>query len=153
MLTSPAPDAPAYPGTNASAAEILALANAYREAALWLFENGPRGSSLKRAPFRLCAIHAVELYFNADLLTNGMAPQEVRAHMHNLTVRARLALESGMVLDGRTAEHLQKLTDNREYLVNRYGPELLAACSNPTRLKATLEEIAEIVTQRVLSAA
>lgn len=153
MLTSPESDAPAYPGANASAADVIALADVYRAAALLLFEQGPRGKRLSRAPFRLCAIQAIELYLNAELLAQGMAPEQVRGHLHNLTVRMRHATENGLVLRVRTAQHLEKLTEDREYLVTRYGPELAANCSEPTRLMATLEEVARKASQRVLAAA
>lgn len=67
----------AYPGSRASAAEIFALAEEYRLAAEGLMLNGrPRGP-ISRAPARLCAIHAIELYLNAFLLAGGAEVIEV----------------------------------------------------------------------------
>jgi hypothetical protein len=60
-----------YPGSNASAREILNLADAYRAAALSLFATGSRGRSPAAAPARLCAVHAIELYLNAYLRHAG----------------------------------------------------------------------------------
>jgi hypothetical protein len=55
-------------------------------------------------------------------------------------------MASGLVLRKRTVAHLNKLTESREYLVTRYGPELSTSLSQINRLMATLEEVARKVT-------
>ena len=130
-----------YPGSTAAPDEILALADEYRRAAHALIP-GRKGAPLSRAPGRLCAIHAIELYLNVFLLTMGAAPKDVRGHLHNLSALAEKAIANGLVLRKRTANHLRKLTDDREYLVSRYGPELTATLSQTNRLLATLDEVA-----------
>ena len=59
--------------------------------------------------------------------------------------RTRLAVEKGLSLRRRTAEHLIRLSDQRDYLVVRYGPEQLGDLSEINRMFATLKEIAEKV--------
>lgn len=131
-----------YPGAAAAPEEIVALADEYRHAAVALMGAGRKGDPLSHAPGRLCAIHAIELYLNAFLLAGGASPEEVRSHIHDLAVRAERAICSGLVLRKRTAEHLQKMTKDREYLVSRYGPEMTSTFSQINRLMATLDEVA-----------
>jgi hypothetical protein len=41
----------------------------------------------------------------------------------------------------KTAEHLQAMTERREYLISRYAPELTSQHTELNRLQATLEEV------------
>lgn len=134
-----------YPGETASPAEIFALAEEYRMAAQSLVTLGRAKSPLSRAPGRLYAIHAIELYLNAYLLSSGASPQEIRAHVHNLKERSDRARASGLILRKRTAEHLIKMTEEREYFISRYGPEMATSLSEINRLVATMEEVARKV--------
>jgi hypothetical protein len=138
--------AKSYPGEGARAPQVLALADAYRRAALSL---DAKGSVYGRAPRHLAAIHAIELYLNALLLHDGMAAGCVRGLQHDLASRTRLAMEKGLSLRRRTAEHLASMTGNREYLVARYAPEMQVALSRDSRLMATLDEVARKVGQRL----
>ncbi|MEM7635327.1 MAG: hypothetical protein AAF299_12245, partial [Pseudomonadota bacterium] len=61
------PESEPYPGATASAQQVLQLANEYRTAAHTLLAQGKKKQPLSRAPCRLSAIHAIELYFNALL--------------------------------------------------------------------------------------
>ena len=88
-------------------------------------------------------MHAIELYLNAFLLAGGTPPEQVRSHFHNLAARTESAIASGLVLRKRTAEHLRKMTEDREYLVSRYGPEMTSTLSELNRLMATLEEVSK----------
>ncbi|HWV43196.1 MAG TPA: hypothetical protein VN004_16345, partial [Pseudorhodoplanes sp.] len=74
MATQPQP----YPGGNASAEQVFRLAEEYRTAANALAKIARPGVPLSRAPFRLIAIHAIELYLNALLLIEGEKPCKVR---------------------------------------------------------------------------
>ena len=67
-----------YPGEDATALEVLLLADEYRKAAATLLPTGRRGKPLSRAPYRLVAIQAVELYLNALMLSRGRPSSEVR---------------------------------------------------------------------------
>jgi hypothetical protein len=133
---------PLYPGEIATSAELLRLADEYRQAALVIAGQGRRGDPISRAPYRLAAIQAVELYLNAHLLHSGSEPARVRGLQHDLAARADLAIESGLVLRKRTAAHLKAMASSREYLVTRYGPELASTLSQVNRLAATLDEVA-----------
>lgn len=134
-----------YPGETASADQILRLAAEYRAAAHALRPLGRRGHPLSRAPFRLTAIHAIELYLNALLLHTGHDPAEIRGLRHDLAARAERALAGGLTLRQRTANHLSAMTGAREYLVTRYGPEMTVETSQINRLSATLDEVADKV--------
>ena len=131
-----------YPGHLATPTALLELAEEYRYAALQIAELGRKGDPISRAPYRLVAIHAVELYLNAMLLHAGHKPADIRGLKHDLAARTEIALAGGLVLRKRTAEHLKKLASSREYLVSRYGPELSSSLSQVNRLAATLDEIA-----------
>ncbi len=136
-----------YPGDVATPAQVQALADEYRKASMILLGLGRRGAPLTRAPFRLTAIHAVELYLNSFLLRRGHSPAQIRGLQHDLWARAKLALAAGLNLRKRTAEHLRSLSEGREYLASRYGPELAATMSQINRLVATLDEVANKVTK------
>jgi hypothetical protein len=69
-------------------------------------------------------------------------PAQIRGLQHNLQARAERALAAGLNLRKRTAEHLRRLSEGREYLASRYGAELAATLSQTNRLLATLEEVA-----------
>ena len=140
----------AYPGSEASAAEVCSLAAEYRLAAQSLLRSARKGKPLSRAPSRLCAIHAIELYLNAFFLHFGESPEQVRSRQHNLAERAQAALERGLILRKKTAEHLARMTRDREYLATRYGPELATSLSEVNRLMATLDEVGSKVTAVLL---
>jgi hypothetical protein len=136
-----------YPGAGANAGDMLRYAGAYHAAALALLTAGRDGDPLARAPARFCAVHAIELYLDAFLRSLGESPCRLRAHHHNLVMRAALAIQHGLSLRRKTALHLVRLTADREYLVLRYGPERCAAVCELNRLTASLEEIARKVRQ------
>ncbi|CDX60452.1 conserved hypothetical protein [Mesorhizobium plurifarium] len=135
-----------YPGELASAQQVHELAEEYRKGANLLLQLGRPGKALTRAPFRLAAIHAIELYLTALLLHRGHNPNQIRKMHHDLSARTEHTLAAGLRLRAKTAKHLQSLSQNREYLVTRYGPELAATASQINRLTATLEEVAAKVT-------
>ncbi|WP_246696331.1 hypothetical protein [Mesorhizobium sp. SARCC-RB16n] len=135
-----------YPGELASPQQIYELAEEYRKAATLLLPLGRSGKPLTWAPFRLSAIHAVELYLTALLLHRGHNPNEIRKMQHDLAARTEHALQAGLRLRVKTANHLRSLSQNREYLVTRYGPELAATVSQINRLTATLDQVAAKVT-------
>jgi hypothetical protein len=139
------PEAVLYPGAQAGPEEILALAEEYRRAATSLLPQGRKGEPISRAPARLCAIHAIELYLNAFLLRSGETATRVRGLQHDLRARTDVCVGKGLILRSRTIAHLHQLTDGREYLVSRYGPEMSTSLSQINRLIATLEEVARKV--------
>lgn len=136
----------AYPGELAEPDEIRRLAEVYRRAAHHLLDLGRRGDPISRAPFRLAAIHSIELYLNAFLLHRGHSAGRIRGMQHDLAARTDLVVASGLRLRKRTVGHLNAMEGNREYLVTRYGPEMTATVSQINRLTATLEEVANKVT-------
>lgn len=109
-----------HPGETATARDVLALADEYRRAAETLLPAGRKRSPLSRAPCRLVAIHAIELYLNAYLLRAGLSPAAVRRLQHDSGSRTRQAVTAKLVLRKRTLAHLQRLTERREYLTTRY---------------------------------
>ena len=134
-----------YPGAFASPREVLHLALEYHAAANVLAAHGRKGHPISRAPYRLSAIHAVELYLNAYLLHSGLDHARVRGLQHDLAARTDLSLRYGLKLRKRTAVHLRTMAVSREYLVSRYGPELTSSLSQINRLSATLSEVASKV--------
>ncbi len=142
-----------YPGDLATPRQVFDLAEEYRKASHALLQLGRPGKPLTRAPFRLTAVHAIELYLNALLLQRGHAPNQIRKLQHDLWARTELATATGLHLRRRTMEHLQSLSRSREYLVTRYGPELAATTSQVNRLTATLDEVAKKVAPLILGAA
>ena len=138
------------PGDEATPQQVLELAHEYRWAADALLPTGRRGKPLSRAPYRLLAIQAIELYLNALLLLWDHAPAKLRGMGHDLGPRVRLAAAAGLKLKKRTAWHLHTLSESREYLVTRYGPEMTGTISQLNRLAATLGEVSEKVTTAVI---
>lgn len=69
---------------------------------------------------------------------------------HNLAARTSLAIEKGLVLRKRTAAHLAAMHETREYLILRYGPEIISRMSQINRLSATLEEVSQRVRAQCL---
>lgn len=135
------PATASYPGQTAKPREILDLATEYAKAAERLLELCRKGEPLSQAPFRLAAIHAVELYLNAVMLADGRDATQVRGLQHNLKERAASAASAGLVLRQRTAAHIDTLTYTREYQVTRYDPQAIANLSQLTRMEATLKEV------------
>ena len=105
--------------------------------------GAPR-SAKSRAPFRMVAIHAIELYLNALLLHSGHDAAQIRGLQHNLAARADLAVELGLALRKRTHEHLHTMSQSREFLITRYVPSG-TSLSEINRLQATLAEVAQKV--------
>lgn len=139
-----------YPGENASVEQLLELAKEFRSAAQELLDRGKKGKPITRAPSRLCANHSLELYLSAYLRHRGMSAKEVRGLQHHLGRRGQLVREKGLILRKATEEHLGQMTDGREYLVMRYGPELTPTVTQINRLFATLDEVAKKVKQQIL---
>ena len=135
-----------YPGDEAVPRKVLTLAHEYRKAAETLLPTGRRGKPLSRSPYRLVVIQAVELYLNAYMLDRGYGPSKLRALQHDMAPRALFARTSGLDLKKATIKHLCELSETREYLVSRYGPERSGSLSQLNRLAATLNEVAEKVT-------
>ncbi|WP_198327573.1 hypothetical protein [Mesorhizobium sp. WSM1497] len=95
-----------YPTELASPQQLHELAEEYRKAAHLLLQQGRPGKPLTRAPFRLSAIHAIELYLTALLLHCGHNPNQIRKMQHDLSARTEHALEAGLRLRTKTATHL-----------------------------------------------
>ena len=138
-----------YPGENATALQVLALADEYRKAAETLLPTGRRGKPLSRAPYRLVAIQAIELYLNALMLSRGLSPADVRALQHDMAARALFTRKSDLVLRKGTVEHLIKLSEWREYLMSRYAADPPSRMSPPNRIDATLREVSQKVSKAV----
>ena len=124
-----------YPGELAKPKDICRLADEYRKADYLLLTSGRRGNPLSRAPYRLSAVQA----------RPSAAPFE--SARLDLASRAELAIAGGVQLRNRTTAHLNAMTENREYLVTRYSPEMTMSASQINRLTATLEEVAIKVTR------
>ena len=139
-----------YPGESARPHEIQQLADAYKQAStLLLSDHGRQRSPLSWAPYRQIAIHSIELYLNALLLSKGSAASRVRGFHHDLGSRVQASTTAGLKLRKRTESHLRKISASREYLITRYGPEMTSTLSEINRLTATLEEVATKVTRLI----
>lgn len=134
-----------YLGAQTTPQQALALAEAYYAAAHALIKLGQRGKPASRAPCRLCAIHAIELYLTALLLHHGTSAADIRSLQHSLAKRIDLALESGIKLRAETLKHLRTLDEKREYLVTRYAHDELNELTPLNRLTSTLDEVAKKV--------
>lgn len=139
------PSAEPCPESTATAIQMLRYAQTYHRSALCLLAEARDGDAIARAPGRFCAVHAIELYLDAFLSALGESPARLRAHGHDLRMRAALAMDLGLSLRGKTRLHLIRLTLDREYLALRYGPNRAASLSELNRLTATLAEIARKV--------
>jgi hypothetical protein len=134
-----------FPGELATPLQIFELAETYRSATLLLGAQGRAGNPLSRAPYRLAAMQAIELYLNALLLHQGHDARQIRGMQHDFAARTKTALDHGLKLRERTCRHLASMAGNREYLITRYGPEMTSTVSQINRLTATLDEVAKKV--------
>lgn len=137
-----------YPGDNADVQDILCLAEAYSDAAAVLLQNAQRGVPLSYAPARLCSIHAIELCLNAFLRSRGIPNCQIRGRMHDL---ADTDFVDSLSIKKKTAAHLVAMTEKREYLISRYGPEAAKEHTELNRLTATLEEVMRKVKKYLIS--
>ena len=99
-----------YPGEEATPEQVLRLANEYELAARQLAQCGRRGEPLSRSPFRLLAIHAIELYLNAFLLAAGQPAGNLTGLRDDVFARAEMASAQRLRLKNRTTEHLRQLS-------------------------------------------
>lgn len=130
-----------YPGESATADELFRLAEEYRRAADLLMDMHRPSRPFSRAPFHLAAIHAIELYLNALLVSQGLKPCDLRKLHHDLSARIDHEHAARLTLRKRTAAHLAGLSERREYLISRYGTDGMKTISQVNRLQATLAEI------------
>lgn len=131
-----------YPGDCATPDDFICLADEYRRGAEILASYEQKGKPQSRAAARLLAAHAIELYLNAHLRAAGLTNPEIRALGHDLRVRAERSMKHGLSLRARTARHLMLMSDQREYLVTRYGPERLKSLSPRTQILASMTDVA-----------
>ena len=134
-----------YPGNDATVGQLIMLADQYCTAAHALLPQSCANDVKSSAPARLCAIHAIEVYLNAFLAFHEMSAEQIRGLQHNLAERARLSVAKGLCFRAKTAEHLVRLNDQREYLLVRYGADGMKGLSELTRVFATLREVSEKV--------
>ena len=135
-----------YPGEGANPEQMLRLADEYKAAAEVL-RNMKCGG--ERAPFRLLAIHAIELYLNAWLSAEGHPNRRIRGLQHDLMKQIELVEEGKLRLRKLTLQHLRQISLSREYLVSRYQPSG-SKLSELNRLEATLNEIARKISAHVV---
>jgi len=138
-----------YPGTEAKVGQLIRLADEYYKAAHALLPHFSTRDAISSAPIRLCAIHAIELYLNAFLRFHDLTSSEIRSLQHNLAERVTKAMEKGLCLKPKTAAHLSRLHNHREYLLVRYGPESMDGLSEHTRIFATLKEVCQKVSAAI----
>ena len=146
MKSARAPKADKTEPVEPSPQELVELARAYAEAAEQLVERQKKCTAISRAPYRLAAIHAIELYLNAYLRMKNHEPDEIRGLQHDLQQRTERATKAGMKLRKRTITHLGAMTSNREYLLARYQPSAQKSLSQINRLLATLRDVEKKVT-------
>jgi hypothetical protein len=135
-----------FPGDSMDSLKTLALAAEYEQASIALRKLARRGEFQSFAPFRLAALHALELYFVSFLRMHGVANTEIRSTGHQFCAKMELAARYGFSVRKRTCDHLAQLTGNREYLVTRYDTTMLPLLTQVNRLEATLKEVGANVT-------
>jgi lysophospholipase L1-like esterase len=134
-----------YPGDEATVAQLNQLAAHYSKAARSFLDlpKKPKGQAL--APYRLLAIHAIELKLNVLLRHNNVSKERVRGLQHDLEERMKLAVGFRLRLKKKTADHLIALKVSREYLIHRYDPTHFKQLSQLNRLIATMNEVSQKV--------
>jgi hypothetical protein len=134
-----------YPDHEATAGDLVRLAEEYRAAAETLQPCRRKGKPLSSWPYRMVAIHAIELYLSAYLRFQGQTAEEVRNLQHNLAQRSARAANCGLKLKKLTASHLATMTKTKEYQISRYEIEPPSTVSQLNRLESTLREVSEKV--------
>lgn len=125
-----------------TAAELLQLAAQYGSAASLLKDKGPRGRAVKWAPYRLCTIHAIELYLSALLLHGGHSWREIVCDFrHDLAARALAGAAHGLRLQKRSTEMLVKWSSDGSYQATRYRPESLKDTLHPSLMWSVFQDV------------
>jgi hypothetical protein len=130
----------AYPGDQATPGQILALARAYAKSAEDLFAETAGKPASSKAPARFLALHSIELFVHAYLRYRGACIGDLRGRGHCFW---HDEFATVLELDKKTREHLHALSDQREYLICRYGPDQFDRLSSQSRITATLKAIQE----------
>ena len=138
-----------YPGSTARPDELLRHADLYRDQAQVLL--AAFGKAHARAPGHLLALQAIELYLNAFLRSHGEPHATSRGRQHDLERCAAAARAAGLDLRPRTEQHLRETRERREYLAVRYAAEMSLNFGPPSRMVATLNDVAERVHLRIFS--
>jgi hypothetical protein len=141
-----------YPGSEASAYAIARLAAEYAHATTVILAHDSRRELFSLAPVRLLAIQAIELYLHAFLRAAGTPPEQIRGFQHDLAGIAKLAFDKGLILRQKTVRHIASISESREYLVLRYGPEQITAGPQLNRVLQTLKQLSEKVMPAVRAA-
>lgn len=139
-----------YPGSEASVEDLIGLADSYYSAGCSAWTQADPKDPLSFAPVFLCTIQAVEIYLSAFLIFHGVDRRHVRGLQHDLARRTTMAHERGLCLRAKTQAHLQRITDERDYLVVRYGPEQISGLPQPNRMFATMKEVSTKVRRAIL---
>jgi hypothetical protein len=135
-----------HPGDGMDARSTLALAAEFAQASKALRSLGRNKNLESFAPFRLAALHSIELYLAAYLRLHGLDNSELRSTGHRLCEKLERASQHGLLLRKKTQKHLSSLTESREYLIVRYDTTMLPLLTKINRLEATRDELAAKVT-------
>ncbi len=139
----------AYPGSEMSGGQMLALAHEYRRIAVSLDKLQLRNRPITVAPYRFAAIHSIELYLNSFLLFKGIEARAVRELNHDLVRRRELAHDLGLVLRKKTIERIDQIFLNREYLAARYSIAHMKRGLEFAQVEVVMQEIAGKVTKKI----
>lgn len=134
-----------YPGSDATALEMLDLAPACRAAARALFARTGR-DPLAAMPATLRAPHGIELAINGWHRHGGPTPEAIRKRRHDLSCPH---VAAGPGLRRKTARHMSNATAGRAYLSARHAPGSSREGAPRTRMTATLDEILSKVARRI----
>jgi hypothetical protein len=128
--------------------DALRLAAEYHAAAQIMRDRVRKGDALSQASFHFLALHSVELYLNALLLTFGHSAKDIRKLQHDFAGRCIAAGRTPLRLSQGTLSDLVRTTSAGEYRSRRYDTACVKV-SELNRREQTLREVAQKVTELV----
>lgn len=131
---------------NARPLELLQIAAQYRSAAERLSGGQARGL----APFRLCALQAIELSLIACLVHLGLPSVSLRDMSHDFGKLIDAADHGGLALDDQTSARIRQF--QRDYLALGQVPSDDAFDTHPNALLWTVRTLEDAARRFVASA-
>jgi HEPN domain-containing protein len=143
---------PPYPGDHIDGVALLGMAKSYHEAADRLRAALTPCKNGDYAPWRLLALHAIELYLSAAMLRHDHDMAVVRSSSHDLEKKLNLLLKDGMRFSEKTCHVLRLVSQDRHYVRARYAPDMVKEMMPITRLNAALSDVAALMSRQVVPA-
>lgn len=137
------PEHACTPAEDASAIQLLALAEEYHVAALQLLSNDITRPGASRTPYRLLVLHGVELYLGAYLTARGQETGAIEHLNPDLEACLRSCQKAGLGLHTEAQAELLSLARRQEQQATGHGAQTAELRTEQVnRIWSALEDMA-----------